>query len=454
MRVSIVGAGYAGLVTGACLAEKGHAVVCVDVDERKVAAVNAGVTPIYERGLEELLRRNAGTRIRATTDLREAVLDTDASIIAVGTPVRDGEIDLAGITAAASEIGAALGEKLVYHVVAVKSTVVPGTTVDVVLPLLEQASGKTAGIDFGVGTNPEFLREGQAVDDFMAPDRIVLGGIDERTLDTLEELYAGFDGVELIRTNPTTAEAIKYASNALLATMVSFANEIANLCASLAGVDAMDVMRGVHLSRNLTVAPPDGGPGLLAPLASYLSPGCGFGGSCLPKDVSALVAHGRRRGVPMPLLGAVLQVNARQPSRLAELLKRHLPGLDGAQVAVLGLAFKPDTDDIRESPALRVIELLLRKGAEVKVYDPVVEAVEVNGLRLRSCGDLAEAVRGADAVVLVTRWKEFEELPEIVAALDPQPVVVDGRRVLDPGSVERYDGIGRGRVVPVEAEVL
>lgn len=439
MPISIIGAGYVGLVTGACLAEKGHRVVCVDVDEDKVAAIESGVSPIYEQGLDELLVRNAGSRLRATSDLTGAVLETDVSIIAVGTPVRDGEIDLGPIRGAASEIGRALRDKSDYHVVLVKSTVVPGTTVDVVLPLLEQFSGKKAGVDFGVGANPEFLREGRAVDDFMLPDRIVLGAIDERTIEALDGVYACFDGVELVRTNPTTAEAIKYASNALLATMVSFANEIGNLCSSLADVDAMTVMRGVHLSRNLRHESGDA-----APISSYLVPGCGFGGSCLPKDVAALVGHGRRHGRRMALLEAVLEVNAKQPREVLTLLERHLPTLDGTRVAVLGLAFKPDTDDVRDSPALRVIELLLDEGAVIKVYDPVVPEIEVNGTRFVSCGDLLEAMQDVEGVVLVTRWSQFEEVPLVVAGLDPQPVVIDGRRMLDRQSVERYEGIGNG----------
>jgi UDPglucose 6-dehydrogenase len=448
MRVSIIGAGYVGLVTGACLAEKGHEVVCVDVDGGKVAAVNSAASPMHERGLDELLRRNVGSRLRATSDLRRAVFDTDLSIIAVGTPVTDGKMDAEPICAAVSEIGAALREKADYHVVAVKSTVVPGTTSEVLLPILENTSDKRAGVDFGVGVNPEFLREGHAVHDFMTPDRIVLGGIDGRTITALEDLYACFDGVELIRTNPTTAEAIKYASNALLATMVSFANEIGNLCAALGDVDAMTVMRGVHLSRNLSVA-----PGTLAPITSYLVPGCGFGGSCLPKDVTALVAHGRRHGQRMALLEAVLEVNANQPREVITLLERNLPALEKARIAVLGLAFKPDTDDTRDSPALRVIELLLEEGASVQVYDPVVPEVAVKAHRFRSCADLLEAVCDVEAVVLVTRWKDFEAVPDLLAGLDPQPVVIDGRRMLDRESVERYDGIGYGGLTAAREKV-
>src|SRR6266850_912682 len=258
MKISVIGTGYVGLVTGVCLAEKGHDVICVDADQEKIARINQGVPPIYERGLEELLRKNLGVRLQATTNLRQAVLDTEISMIAVGTPFAKGQIDLRYIREVSRQMGQALREKLGYHVVIVKSTVVPGTTNDVVLPLLEEASGKTAGADFGVGMNPEFLTEGEAIRDFLFPDRIVLGAIDARSLCAMEELYAGFEGVSRLATNPKTAEMIKYASNCLLATMISFANEIANMGAALGGIDVADVMKGVHLSRYLSTTLPGG----------------------------------------------------------------------------------------------------------------------------------------------------------------------------------------------------
>ena len=242
MKVSVMGTGYVGLVSGVCLADKGHEVVCVDVDETKIEKINNGISPIYEVGLEDLLKKNVGSGLKATTDMRSSVINSDLSLIAVGTPF-DGElIDLTYIKTVSRQIGEALKEKDGYHIVVVKSTVIPGTTEDVVLPILEEASGKKAGVDFGVGMNPEFLREGEAIDDFMHPDRIVLGGIDDRTHAVLEELYAPFKGVDLLRTNNSTAEMIKYTSNSLLATMISFSNEIGNLCASIGGIDAIDVV--------------------------------------------------------------------------------------------------------------------------------------------------------------------------------------------------------------------
>lgn len=442
MRVCVVGAGYVGLVSGVCLAESGHDVVCVDADPAKVARILRGEPPIHEEGLESLLRRHLGKGFSATGDLAAAVHASDLTMIAVGTPF-NGRIDLTQVSGVAGEIGAALRTRAGFHVVIVKSTVVPGTTDSVVLPLLEQASGKRAGVDFGVGMNPEFLTEGQAVRDFREPDRLVLGAADDRTLAALEALYAGFGTVPRIRTNPRTAEMIKYASNALLATAISFANELANLCAALGGVDAVDVMEGVHASSYLTTVGPDGGR-TRAALSSFLLPGCGFGGSCLPKDVNALAVHGETAGVPMRLLRAVMAVNGDQPAEVLRQLERHFPAPSGLRVGVLGLAFKPGTDDVRESPAFPVVRLLLERGATVKAHDPVAmnEAKRVLGDTIAYVDTVADCVAEVDAVVLLTRWPEFELVPRLLQAMDSPPLLVDGRRQLDPHSVPRYAGIG------------
>src|SRR5262245_2409358 len=261
MRVSIVGTGYVGLVTGACLAERGIDVTCVDVDRRRVDAINAGQAPFHEEGLPELLRAVIGERLRATTDLASAVSNSDVTLIAVGTPARDGRIDLSYVEQASREIGAALARKNGYHVVVVKSTVLPGTSEGLVRTALEQSSGKKAGADFGVGMNPEFLTEGTAIEDFRTPDRLVLGGIDERTRERLVAMYESFpSGVPRILTNPSTAEMIKYASNALLATLISFSNELARLSSAVGNIDALEVMRGVHKSAYLTQRAANGTP--------------------------------------------------------------------------------------------------------------------------------------------------------------------------------------------------
>lgn len=441
MKISVVGTGYVGLVSGACLAAKGHHSICIDIDKSKVDMINSGQAPIHEEGLPEILHRTVGSNLRADTDLEKAVLETEISLIAVGTPFKGDEIDLGYIRKAARDLGKALSKKSEYHVVVVKSTVVPGTTEDVVLPILEEASGKKAGVDFGVGMNPEFLREGCAVSDFMNPDRIVLGGIDQRTLSKLQELYQVFDGVDILNTNPRTAEMIKYTANGLLATMISFSNEIANLSAQVGGIDITEVMQGVHLDKRLSPLLDDGTrirPGF----TTYLEAGCGFGGSCFPKDVKALIAHGRRHNTPMDLLESVVKINESQPHRMLSLLNKHFPDLKGRRIAVLGLAFKPGTNDIRESPSIPILKELISSGAKVTAFDPIAkdEMKEIySPTEVMYSDSVEETVSNADAVLLVTRWPEFESLPTL---LGKDTVLIDGRRMLPKTSVAKYEGIG------------
>lgn len=444
MKVSVIGTGYVGLVTGVCLAAKGHQVFCVDRDEQKIKLICQGTAPFFEPALEPLLKKHLNRRLAATTDLARAVCETDVTLVAVGTPFDGRQIDLQAIKEASRQIGEALRGKPTYHLVAVKSTVVPGTTDEVVLPILAAASGKKAGEDFGVGMNPEFLTEGQAVADFLHPDRIVLGAIDRRAQETLDQLYVEFTATDKIRTNNKTAELIKYASNALLATLISFSNELARMTSTLGGVDIVDVMQGVHASAYLSPRLPDGRR-ITAPIASFLRAGCGFGGSCLPKDVQALISHGEQAGVPMPLLQAVLDINRHQPDQVIELLHRTFPSLEGVKIAVLGLAFKPDTDDMRQSPAIPIIDKLLAEKAAVKAFDPVAteHARELlNHCPIEYCDDLQQAVNDVDAIVLVTSWSEFSSLPQLLAQLPRQPIVVDGRRMLDRRRIPRYEGIG------------
>lgn len=442
MKVAIVGTGYVGLVSAACLAAKGHHVTCVDVDPEKVSKINAKVPPIYEPGLQELMNEVIPDRLQATMDLTSAVKGADLTLIAVGTPFDGDLIDLKYIREAARQIGEALRTHDAYHAVVVKSTVVPGTTEDVVLPILEQASGKLAGRDFGVGMNPEFLKEGEAIADFMYPDRIVLGGIDAQTRKVLSGLYTVFPEAEVVETTPRTAEMIKYVANSLLATLISFSNEMGNLSATL-GVDATEVMRGVHLDKRLTPVLP-GGERVVPGVVSYLAAGCGFGGSCFPKDVKALIAHGMARGASMDLLNSVVTVNAKQPQQMLELLQRHAGQLENLKVAVLGMSFKPGTDDIRESPSLPVTQSLLEAGAKVTAFDPIArhEAEKVFSDKITFKDRLEEAIAGADAILIMTAWPDFRSLPELLAAAGESPLVVDGRRMLPRDSVLNYAGIG------------
>lgn len=441
MKLSIVGTGYVGLVTGACFAEKGHDVTCVDLDIERIAALNAGESPIFEPGLAELIARHAGHRLRATCDVAAAVRDSDVTFITVGTPFNGATIDLGAVLRAARSIGEALQQKTGYHLVVVKSTVVPGTTDQRVLPALELASGRTAGEHFGVAMNPEFLSQGEAVHDFMFPDRIVLGGNDARALARLAEVYAPFPEAPRLETNTRTAELIKYAANSLLATLISFANEIANLGSTLGDVDPSVVMRGVQLSQYFRVRPAAG----LPPITAFLQPGCGFGGSCLPKDVRALAALGRSLGEPLPILEAVIATNDRQPLRIVSLLERHWPELADVRVTVLGLAFKPQTNDVRETPALPIVSLLLERGAHVTAFDPVANRDFQRAFpdpRVHYAPSLETAIAGAEAIVVVTPWPEFSTLPDRLLHLPAPPLVVDSRRTFSAARFAHYVGIG------------
>ncbi|MGH1359697.1 MAG: UDP-glucose dehydrogenase family protein [Burkholderiaceae bacterium] len=445
MKVSIVGTGYVGLVSGVCLADKDHDVVCIDVLPEKVARINAGDPPIYEIGLEPMLKRLVeAKKLRATTDLEDSVINSDLSMIAVGTPFDGEQIDLTYIKQVSEQIGKAIAKKDSYHVVIVKSTVVPGTTEDVVLPLLEKHSGKKAGIDFGVGMNPEFLKEGEAIADFMEPDRIVLGGIDERTRDTLGELYACFPDTDKVRTSPRTAEMIKYAANSLLATLISFSNEIGNLCSQVGNVDVVEVLKGVCLDKRFSPIMGDGSR-VTPSMTTYVEAGCGFGGSCFPKDVKALIEYGERKNSSMQLLRSVININADQPNRLIELIQKHYPDVSGKKIAVLGIAFKPGTDDVRESPSLTLVRELRGKGASITAYDPI--AIETGREELGSDGityseSMAQCIEGAEVIVVATSWPQFRELPQMLEAAGAKPLVVDGRRMFTANQLPAYEGIG------------
>lgn len=445
MEISIIGTGYVGLVSGVCFAEKGHQVTCVDIDEAKVEKINTGIPHIFESGLDELLKRNVtNKRLSASTNLRKAVMESELSIIAVGTPYKGDKIDLSYVKRVSQEIGTVLKNKDTYHVVVVKSTVIPGTTDDIVLPILERLSGKTTGVDFGVGVNPEFLREGCAINDFMNPDRIVLGGIDKKTIDRLLELYDIFDGVDKLITNNRTAEMIKYTSNSLFATLISFSNEIGNICALTPGVDVKDVMAGVYLDKRLNPILADGSR-INPEFLSYLEAGCGFGGSCFPKDIKAFISYAEDLGESPRLLRSVVEINQSQPNKLIQLLKRYHKSFKDLNVAILGLAFKPNTDDMRESPAIPIIESLLQNGAHISAYDPVAkeEAKKIFGTKnIEYPESLNDALLNVDVVILITNWDKFNNLNQLLSNLKRQPLIIDGRRKLNKNDYDKYAGVG------------
>ena len=445
MKISVMGTGYVGLVSGACLAERGHQVTCIDIRPEVVQEINAGRPPIHEIGLDKLLRsaRDKGM-LSATTDAKTAILDSDVTLICVGTPTVDGRMDMSQIVAAAKEIGSALASKRVYHVVAVKSTVLPGTTEGPVKAAIESHSGRKVGDGWGLCMNPEFLREGRAVEDFRVPDRIVVGATDSMTAEVFLNVYADFTCPKLV-TTPRTAEMIKYVSNSLLATMISFSNEIGNMCSAVPGVDARLVWKGVHLDRRLT--PINGQVGGAAGVTEYLWHGLGFGGSCFPKDVAALRSFGRTVGEQTRMLDAVLDINADQPLRMVALLEKEL-SLAGKTVAVLGLAFKPGTDDLRESPALPLVAELRKKGAKVLVHDPIAMPHAKKRPEFRDvvfAEDWAEALRKSDACCLVTAWPEYRSIqPTNFQKLMTRALVIDGRGVFEPAAMAAAGVVWRG----------
>ena len=424
MNVSVVGSGYVGTTLSACLADLGHDVTAIDIDEETVERLNDGETRIHEPGLDPLVSAYAGNRLTATTD-HTAAAETDVTFLAVGTPAKpDGSIDASILLAAAEDIGRAIADKDGYHLVVVKSTVLPDVIDGELIPAIEAASGKTDGEDLGVAVNPEFQREGSAVQDFMEPDKIVLGTDgDERALDLLAELYqpliSDWD-IPVVETKRREAAMIKYANNTFLAAKISLINDIGNVCKEF-GVDAYEVADAIGLDSRIG--------------AEFLRSGVGWGGSCFPKDTAALVAGAEAAGYEPAMVRATIELNDRQPERLLELLDRHVDA-DGKRVAVLGLAFKPGTDDIRGTRARPVIEGLLDRGAEVVAYDPrAADAMAEEFPGIEYAESAAAALEDAHGAAVVTDWPKFADLDgEFDAMADP--VVVDGRRI-----VSRRDGI-------------
>ena len=434
-NIAIIGCGYVGLVTGSCFADLGNSVICVDNDARKIERLLSGEVPFYEPSLGEMLARNVqAKRLSFTTDVGAAVRASDIVFIAVGTPTRaDGHADLSAVRAVARDIGRTLdGPKIVVS----KSTV-PVETGNLIASLIKEHAA--ADHPVSVVSNPEFLREGSAVADFLKPDRVVIGTDDAESERVLRDLYAPLDS-PIVVTDIRTSEMIKYAANAFLATKISFINEIANIC-ELVDVDVRAVCRGIGYDQRIGTR--------------FLSPGIGYGGSCFPKDVRALEQLAAERDYPAPLLHAVELVNRRQVERTVVKLERELAGLAGRVIAVLGLSFKPDTDDIRDAPALAIIARLTDRGATVRAHDPIANdrARDVLGdAPVAFFDDMYEAASGADALLLATEWNQFRSLDFVrCATVMRGVVVVDGRNIFEPENVTaaglRYLGVGRVKLL-------
>jgi UDPglucose 6-dehydrogenase len=413
MRISIIGAGYVGLVAAACLAKLGNQITLVDIDDNRLNQISRGLSPIHEAGLDEMLRE---VNMETTTDYHR-IAGSELIFICVGTPSdKYGAMSLEYIAKAAKQVAEVLKNGRDYCVIAVKSTVVPGTTEELVIPILEE-SGKKAGRDFGVCMDPEFLQEGKAVHYYMNPSRIIIGELDTRSGDTLVKLYKDFKA-PVMRTSIRTAEMIKLASNCFLAAKISLINEIGNICKAF-GIDTYEVAKGLGYDERIG--------------SKFLNAGIGFGGSCLPKDLKALIAKSRQIGYEPEILEHVLKLNDKQALKMLELLKKHIT-LKRATIGILGLAFKPGTDDVRESRAIKIVETLLQGGAKVRAYDPAaMESFKKLFPQIEYANP--EEVLKSDAVLIVTEWEEFEHLDYT------GKIVIDGRRIAKAREARIYEGV-------------
>ncbi len=437
MKIAVVGTGYVGLVSGTCFAETGVDVACVDINQQKINMLNNGHIPIYEPGLEDIYKKNVEKgRLTFTTNLEESIKDADAVFIAVGTPPdEDGSADLKYVLGVAREIGRFMDH---YLVIVTKSTVPVGTSVKVKNAVLDELKKRDADIPFDVASNPEFLKEGSAVDDFLKPDRIVIGTESEKAQKVMKRLYKPFllNGHPILFMDITSSEMTKYAANSMLATKISFINDIANLC-EIVGADVDAVRRGIGSDVRIGT--------------KFIYPGTGYGGSCFPKDVQALIRTADENGYSLEILKAVESVNYRQKTVLFAKIMRHFNGdLKGKKFAMWGLAFKPKTDDMREAPSLVIIDKLLEAGAQVVAYDPVAmeEGERILGNKVEFAKDEYDACVDADALVLVTEWPEFR-LPNfrVLQKLLKNKLIFDGRNIYDPEELAElsfiYYPIGR-----------
>jgi len=436
MKISIFGLGYVGCVTAACLAENGHNVMGVDINQTKVDIINSGKSPVIEKDIDEIINRVVTTtKLIATTDVRKAVQNSEISMICVGTPSKEnGSLDLKYVKRVCAEIGTGLREKDSYHVVAVRSTMLPGSVEGEVIPTLEKTSGKKAGVDFGVCMNPEFMREGSSVYDYYHPAMIVIGELDKRSGDIVEHIYANIDS-PVVRTSIKVAEMIKYVNNAFHGLKVCFANEIGNICKKL-GIDSHQVMEIFCMDTKLNLS------------SYYLKPGFAFGGSCLPKDLRALLYKGQREDLRLPLLGSIVESNENQVKMGINLIKK----TKKKKIGIFGFSFKPGTDDLRESPMVELTETLLGKGYKISIYDKNVSLAKIFGANKQyiekeiphisslMCSSMEKVLSDSEVLVIGNNSQEFRKIPGLVRE---DQIIIDLARIVD-GKIEKkskYEGI-------------
>lgn len=453
-RVSIIGLGYVGLSTAVCFSSRGIKVIGHDIDKSKIELLEKGIPTIHEKDLESILRKSLKEgNISFTSDIDYAIKNSDISFITVGTPSKeDGSIDLTFVKDASTEIAKVLKDKNDWHLIVVKSTVIPGTTEQLVKETIEKISGKRCGEDFGLCMNPEFLREGSAIQDTFHPDRLIIGEYDKKSGDALESFFKGFYGKEMpptLRTSLINAELIKYANNAFLAMKVSFINMISNLCQHLPNADVEDVALGIGYDKRIG--------------NQFLKAGIGWGGSCFPKDLKALRNFARSLNLDLPLVDSTILVNDFQISNVISILESRLGEIKGKKVAVLGLAFKAGTDDVRESVPIKLVKELINKGAYVKVYDPVAMKNSEKILKnlVYYSNSPLDCIAETDCAIIATEWEEFKKIsPKDFRKLMRRPLVVDGRRIYDPKKYEEeveFVAIGRGNkdlIIPKQKEKI
>ena len=443
-RIAILGTGYVGLVAAAVFAERDFDVLTSSQNREKVDTINDGKAPFYEKDLEELIKKTVGSgKLKAVHGRKEAVLNSDICFIAVGTPsLMSGEADLSLIKETATAIGEALSEKETYSVVVARSTIIPGTTRNIIIPLLEKYSGKKAGKDFGVCMSPEFLRQGAAVDDTRKPDSMVIGELDERSGAFLEnfsnQLYAGLD-VPVLRMGLESAEMVKYGRNTFLAMNISYINEMARIAEIIPGIDIYEVVKGIGADWRINPV--------------FLNAGCGYGGSCFPKDVKALISFAQLRELSPLLLETVEEVNQQQAAHTVGLVKHELGELKGKRIALLGLSFKPETDDMRDAPSVKIANHLFSEGADIIAYDPKAIPNAKNyfirdTIKISYAESVGECLKDADCCIIVTEWDEFRNLTADIFTMNmKRSVIIDARRIYGADfrkEVEVYRGIGLG----------
>lgn len=441
MKISIIGMGYVGLVTGLCFCEFGHEVTCLEKDQKKIFDLNKNKEIIYEPGLKKLLKKHLNKNFFASQDVRKAILNTEVTFVAVGTPFEKGKFNTKHLKSAAKEIGLSLKYKKKFHVIVVKSTVLPGTTDIIIKKEIEKYSGKKVKKNFGLSMNPEFLREGEAIYDFMSSDRIIIGYDNPNTKIMVDKVYKKFKNVPILYTNNKTAELIKYTSNSLFANLISFSNEISNIGDKIGDINFNEVLKGVSLDRRIATKVKNK---LIFPgIVSYLEPGCGFGGSCFPKDVKALSFLAKKLKSSNKLLKGVMETNDKQINKLFTIILQNV-SKDKKNILILGSAFKPGTDDIRESPSIKLIKKLLKsKKVNIELFDPVAtkNTKKIFKNKIIYAEDLSNSIRGKNLIIVMTKWSKFKSLHKKIPK-NLNPLVIDPRRFLDPKKFKKYIAFG------------